>query len=181
VLALVIERPSYAFELSKRFEQRFGDLLLVGSSRVYQVIDAMRTSGLIEPMASDVPDGTERQPKLHYRATAEGALAYRQRLAEDLQHDPQRGELLLRLLSIVTHDPRALLDLVDRYERVCLDAMAARRSEPARAKSRTARGELLRALIVEQRRLELEARLKWIAFARKRIGASVGTDQEPPP
>jgi len=132
-------------------------------------------------MVTETPDGTERQPKVHYRATAAGAGAYRQRLAEDLQHDPQRGELLLRLLSTVTHDERALLDLVDRYEDACLDAMAVRRSGPRAAASAdaeaappdspTPREELVGALIAEQRRLEYDARLKWIAYARKRIQA----------
>ena len=79
VLGLVIERQSYGWELWKRFERLYGDVLAVGSdSNIYAALNKLRENGFIEEVEgsrSGVPDAT-RQPKPHYRATVEGLEAY---------------------------------------------------------------------------------------------------------
>lgn len=79
VLGLVLERPSYGYELSKRFEQRFGALLSVSRSHIYSALNSLLRDRLIEPLPHD---GSLRQPKVHYRATADGVAAFRTWLAE---------------------------------------------------------------------------------------------------
>ena len=161
VLALVIEKPSYGYEVWQRFEQRFGSLLDVGSSRIYQVVNGLLDEGLIE----QVPGGgvgSRRQPKPRYRATARGAREHRRWLAEELRDDPLRSELHRRLLAIGANDAPTMLELVDRYEQACLDEMA-----QIGGHARTSAVAVRDRLLAEEQRLVLEARLKWILFARR--------------
>ena len=163
VLALVIEKPSYGYEVWQRFEERFGDVLEVGSSRIYQVVNALLDDGLIEPVPGGEA-GSRRQPKPCYRATELGAREHRRWLAEDLRDDPLRAELRRRLLAVGGDDAATLLEIVDRYEQACLDEMA--RLGHARAETAAAVRD---RLLAEERRLALEARMKWIMFARRQL------------
>lgn len=80
VLGLVLEHPSYGYELSKRFEQRFGALLSVSRSHIYGALNSLQRDRLIEPLPD--PGDSPRQPKVHYRATEAGVAAFRAWLAE---------------------------------------------------------------------------------------------------
>lgn len=179
VLALLIERPTYVYELSQRFDDRFGELLPIATGTVYKAVDGLLRRGLIERMALDGEEDTRRQPKPHYRATADGARTLRQSLADDMRGDPFQTEMLQRLLSVSVQDARAMLDVVDRYERLCLEQLgsmptiAASLGDPG-SSFVSLRGEL----VAEERRLALEAQLKWVAYARSRIGAVSGGSGE---
>jgi DNA-binding PadR family transcriptional regulator len=175
VLALVIEKPSHGYEVWQRFEQRFGGLLDVGSSRIYQVVNGLLDEGLIEELPGEV-DGSRRQPRPRYRATAHGAREHRRWLAEELHDDPRRAELHRRLLAVGADDETTLRALVDRYEQACLDEMARiGGAHPAAA--------VRDRLLAEERRLVLEARLKWILFARRQLeavaSARAGREERP--
>lgn len=171
VLALVIEKPSYGYEVWQRFEQRFGGVLEVGSSRIYQVVNGLLDEGLIEEVPGD-PERSRRQPRPRYRATTHGARAHREWLAEELRGDPQQLELRRRLLAVGGEDVSLLLEVVDRYERGCLDEMAELRTSPSAggdSDATTVRDRLLE----EERRLVLDARMKWIIFARHQLQAAI--------
>ncbi len=176
VLALVIEKPSYGYEVWQRFEERFGSLLDVGSSRIYQVVNALLEEGLIEQVPGRGA-GSRRQPKPRYRATALGALEHRRWLAEELRDDPLRTELHRRLLAIGVDDATTMLELVDRYEQACLDEMAQLGGHaPMSADARLSAAAVRDRLLAEEQRLVLEARLKWILFARRQLQAAAAAD-----
>ncbi|MEX1142650.1 MAG: PadR family transcriptional regulator [Thermoleophilaceae bacterium] len=175
VLALVIERPSYGYELGHRFDERFGELYPISQSRIYQLLDRLRTLGLAEEIPDDSERASLRQPRPHYRATAAGARRHRQWIAAAIQADPRREELLRRLLATSAHDARTMLQIVDSYERACLDDMAHRstRSVHRSDDEPSERKRLRDVLISEERRLAHEGRLKFIAFARRHIQAEI--------
>ena len=79
LLGLVIERPSYAYELAQRFDRTYeGALSLSSTSHVYTALRALEDARLIE----EVPgSGTGRQPKPRYRAS-DGAIEQYQRVAD---------------------------------------------------------------------------------------------------
>jgi DNA-binding PadR family transcriptional regulator len=173
VLALVIERPSYSYEVWKRFEQRFADLYPLSKARIYQVIDQLLESRLIEELPTEAP--SSRQPRVAYRATAEGARSHREWLAASIQEDPRREELLRRLLATGARDARAMLQVIEVYERAYLadlsrDRGPANGATPA-PEDRAA--ELRELLIAEERRLAREAQFKFISFARQHIHAAL--------
>lgn len=176
VLALVIERPSYSFELWRRFEARFGQLYPVSKARIYQVLDQLLRHGLIEQLPAE--SNTSRQPRVQYRATAEGARAHREWIAASIQDDPLREELLRRLLATGARDARGLLQIVEAYERAYLDDMARGRAGAAEGLPRPLdeTAELRERLIAEERRLARDAQLKFITFARRHIRAALDAD-----
>src|ERR1700684_77907 len=70
LLGLVIERPSYAYELAQRFDRTYeGALSLSSTSHVYTALGALSDRGLIEELAGS---RVGRQPKPRYRAPAQG-------------------------------------------------------------------------------------------------------------
>ena len=180
---MLIERPSYGYELSQRFERRFGELLRAGTSHIYAALNSLERERLIEPMPSEQGTGKRRQPKIHYRATPAGARAYRGWLGKRMRDDAQRVELLGRLLSMGSLDIGAMLALVDRYERECLVEASRiaipRLDEPDR--NGNAAHDLAERLVAEERRLAIHGQLMWVEYARREILALAerGASQSP--
>ena len=173
VLALVIEKPSYGYEVWQRFEGRFAGVIDVGASRIYQAFDSLLGEGLIEQVPG-ADGGSRRQPRPCYRATTDGTRTHRAWLAEELRGDPTRLELNRRLLAVGADDAPTLLQVVDHYEQACLDEMTALHTD-----TRPTPGAMRDRLLAEERRLVLEARMKWILFARRQLEA-VGTPPRRP-
>jgi DNA-binding PadR family transcriptional regulator len=172
VLALVVEQPGYTYLIWKRFEKRFGHLYPVGKPRIYQVVDQLVKQGLVEALEDD--SGSTRQPKIRYRATAEGARRYREWIAGGMRDDPRREELLRRLLSTGVNDARTMLSIIDTYERAYLDDLAHVPSGPSGIDDTSDSVTALRdTLIDEERRLTREAQLRFITFARRLLRAEL--------
>jgi len=197
VLGLVIERPSYGYELFQRLERRYGGVLDPPISQIYAALNALERAELIEPLPEEerepVPDealrpAAKRQPKVHYRATASGARAFREWVAEQMREDPRHVELLRRIAGTAAAGiDRAgtMRALVDAYERACVDEASMLPLPPAREGTTpaAAAGELVERLVLAARRGLLDAHFAWIAYARKEIEAfertRMGTADEP--
>ncbi len=175
LLGLVIQRPSYGYELVRRFERTHGDELELSSvSQIYTALDTLKRRGLIEELS---PDGASapvvRQPKPHYRATAGGLREHREWLVGQLREDRRRCRLFARQLAMLAPgDARAV---IDSCERACLDEAA--RARPASGRDAAAEGpdpategpDLATCLVSEEERLAAGARLAWIEYARRRL------------
>ena len=123
LLGLLLARPGYGYQLMKRFEEAYGDVLALGSeSHVYTALNELSRRGLIEEI-TDPPAariGTHRQPKVRYRATAAGADAYRERMFEQAGADRRQSQLFVRQLAAMEHAPDVALQILERYEQACL-------------------------------------------------------------
>lgn len=197
VLGLVIERPSYGYELFQRLERRYGGVLEPPISQIYAALNALERAALIEPLPEEAPmvepdDGlrpaARRQPKVHYRATASGARAFREWVAEQMREDPHHVELLRRIAGTAAAGvdrTGTMRDLVDAYERACVEEASQLPLPPARdaATPAAAAGELVERLVLAARRGLLDAHFAWIAYARTEIEAfertRTGTIDEP--
>lgn len=171
VLGLVIERPSYGYEISQRLQARFGSLLELRSrSHVYAALDRLQSEGLVEGIAAESAiDAPARQPKVHYRATAAGALAYRRWVAERMRDDTQRLELMGKLIAVGARHLEGFGEILDRYEEECVREMQRiPLVDRAAADAESAR-ELVDRLVSEERRFALEAQLRWIDWAREEL------------
>ncbi len=185
VLGLVIERPSYGYELFQRLERRYGGVLDPPISQIYAALNALERAALIEPLPAEeagaAPDeharpAARRQPKVHYRATAGGARAFREWVAEQIRDDPRHVELLRRIAGTAAAGVDrvgTMRDLVDAYERACVEEASLLPLPPARsgATPAVAAGELVERLVLGARRGLLDAHFAWIAYARKEIDA----------
>ena len=178
VLSLLIEKPSYGYEIRERFERRFGDLMGgTSQSNIYAVLKRLQREAMIEQIAVETAQGSEGRPRIYYRATGAGGGMFRGWLAKRLRDDQERSELLSRLAATGMRRVEAMLDVIDRYEQECVQ-------EAQRAAQRAAElervgysravdpgAELIEDLIAEERRRSVAARLDWIDYARSRIRA----------
>jgi DNA-binding PadR family transcriptional regulator len=169
LLGIVVERPSYGYELARRLERLYGDMLH-GSydSRVYKALDTLAERKLIEAtgVESTVAVGTDRQPKRHYQATALGLGSYRGYLVEQLREARRHSQLLARHLAAFAGQPQMALTVIDALEEACLDeAVRAPIVPPPRA-GVDSRLALVAGLTGEERRLAMEGTLQWIDYAR---------------
>jgi DNA-binding PadR family transcriptional regulator len=170
LLGLVIQRPSYGYELVQRFERTFADALDLSSlSQIYTALDTLRRRGLTEEfVVEDEGDAHAivRQPKPHYRATAEGVRHYEQWLVGQIREERRRSRLFARQLSVLP--PSTALGIIERCEQACLEE--AKGAHPAGGEDGPA---LADRLLCEDGRLAVEARLAWLEYARRELGALV--------
>ncbi len=169
LLGLVIERPSYAYELAQRFERTYGEVLSLSSvSHIYTALSALKARSLIEEIA-----GTRagRQPKPHYRVTARGLSEYGDWLVSQVDEDHRRGWLFVLQLGTFTVDPAAALEILDRYEQACLAEARATAIASQVMPGEGGRQELAVRLAGEQARLALGAKLAWVEYARQELSA----------
>ena len=178
IVGLVIQRPSYGYELTQRFERCYGDSLeLSSNSQIYTALDTLSRKGLLEEF---VPQGDPahpgRQPKPHYRATPAGIKGHSDWLVSLLCQERRRSRVFARQLAVL---PLADgLRVIDLCEQACLkDAAGARL---ARGEN-TATVDLVARLLSEDERVALAARLAWIEFARGELQALDAPGAPPAP
>jgi DNA-binding PadR family transcriptional regulator len=171
VLGLVIERPSYGYELAQRFDRVYGEVLPVSSiSHIYAALNALEGRGMVEQLpATPLPSAGGRQPKPHYRATAIGDHGYREWLADQIRADRRRSRLFVRQLSVLANEPQAALEVLRRYEQACLDEAANTPIAPVQSGAPTS--DLVARLISEENRLMAQAILTWVEYARHELKA----------
>lgn len=186
VLALVIEQPSYGYELGQRFERRFAGVLEPQVSQIYAALSSLERAELVEPLVGEERPAPEAAPsrlaarqhaRVHYRATSGGQRAFRAWFADQLRADPPHGELLQRLAATAgagLDQVAVMSELIDNYERACVE-------EASRLPLRTRDGgepatpeDLIERLVVGARRSLLDARHEWIAYARREVRAFAG-------
>lgn len=172
LLGLVIHRPSYGYELVQRFERTHGDALDLSSiSQIYTALDTLKRRDLIEELANDGDSQAVRQPKLHYRATAEGIHEHREWLVGQLTEERRRSRLLVRQVAMLA--PTDGLAVIERFERACLREAAAVRPSGDKAPAE-GHAAIATRLLGEDNRLAANAKLSWIAYARRQFTALLG-------
>jgi DNA-binding PadR family transcriptional regulator len=171
VLGLLLERPSYGYEVLVRFRRAFdAGQWAISPQGLYAALDRLERDELIEPIEPVPGEGRRRQPKTPYRVTAGGARELRHFLESPIGPDPSRAEFLVRLQCAVSKDAAALLRMLDGYEHACLDELGRLALDCVSSPERhTPAGLVVERLALEDRRLMLQARLSWIDFARQQL------------
>jgi DNA-binding PadR family transcriptional regulator len=183
LLGLIVERPSYRYELCQRFERLYGDVRPLSSeSHIYAALKTLRTRGLVEETprpsqavagagreASEGGGGGGHQSRLYYRATPDGVCHYQEWLVDQIREDRRHSELLVRQLAVFARQPQVALQMLERYELALLAQARSAPLNPAGGRGEDAVGELIAQLVQEDRRLASEAKLAWIGAARSRL------------
>jgi DNA-binding PadR family transcriptional regulator len=167
LLGLVIERPSYAYELAQRFDRTYeGALSLSSTSHVYTALRTLEERGLVE----EVPgSGTGRQPKPRYRATDEAVEEYQRWLIGQLDEEQRRQRLFAMELAALMSDPEIARTVIDGYEQACLQEGGDSPLSVERGTCEEAESQLAERLASEQKRLAVGARLQWIQYVRREL------------
>lgn len=169
LLGLVIQRPSYGYELVQRFERTYGDALELSSpSQVYVSLDALKRRGLIEELPEEPEPGVVRQPKPHYRATETGVADYRKWLIALAGEQRRRSRMFARQISVL--GPKDALGVLEHCELAYLDEARREAPAPVSAARHADRLEgLATRLQWEEDRLAVGAMLSWIDYARREL------------
>jgi DNA-binding PadR family transcriptional regulator len=183
LLGLVIQRPSYGYELVQRFERTYGHVLELSSpSQIYTALDALERRELIEKLPPGEAPEISRQPKPHYRPTALGVEGHADWLVEQAHDERRRSHLFALQLAVL--GPQGALGILERYEQACLRDASRTSPEhdrkdgsPEAGASAAGEGghvsELAARLLGEEQRLSVQARLAWIGYARRELNALV--------
>jgi DNA-binding PadR family transcriptional regulator len=171
LLGLVIERPSYGYELVQRFERTYGDKLRLSShSHAYSALDVLEQRDLIEELPDPEASGTGRQPKVPCRATPKGVAAYHHWMRGQVAEDRRRHHVFLLQMTALSRDPDEALAILTDYEKSCLSDNSAGTIPRDDDAGGGALG-LQARLVAEEKRLTAAARLEWARFARSEIKA----------
>jgi DNA-binding PadR family transcriptional regulator len=186
VLALVIEQPSHGYEISQRYDERFGAFAALSAPRVYAALDRLRDAGMIEAVVLESAKPVRKQHLMRrsYRSTPAGLKAYRNWVAERMRDDPQRPQLLARIASAGSLGLDAVLAVIDRYERSCVEELRTLPTDSERVEvGDSSLEEITQYLVTDQQRRELRARHEWAVHARgivrahmQRTAAETGGD-----
>jgi DNA-binding PadR family transcriptional regulator len=176
VLGLLLEQPSYGYEVLVRFRRAFeAGRWAVTPQGLYASLDRLERDGLIEPVEQRDPTASRRQPKTPYRVTSAGARELRRFLDRPMAAEPSRAELLVRLQCAASHDAAGLLRALAGYERACLEELDRIGDETGADPPHTR--SLAERLTLEDRRLALQARLTWIDYARRELREVANEDR----
>jgi DNA-binding PadR family transcriptional regulator len=172
LLALVIERPSYGYELATRFERAYeGVLRLSSTSYAYTALQALEEHGLVEEVAGA---GGGRQPKPIYRATSDGVAALKEQLISEVSEGRRRSRVSARKLAVFAREPEVALALIDRIREACLkEAVQPPRSTPGTSADHDPASCLATRLAAEEDRLAIDAKLRWLDYAARELGAVI--------
>jgi DNA-binding PadR family transcriptional regulator len=169
LLGLVIERPSYGYELAHRFEHAYAGMLrLSGVSYVYTALDTLQRRGMIEEIRGT---RTGRQPRPRYRATPEGIREFKEHLIAQIGEDFRRSRLFARQLAAFVRDPDLALEVIEHYGQACLQEAGDTPIPSADELVVDGVAGLASRLVCEDGRLTMEAKLPWVEYARREFKA----------
>lgn len=107
ILTLVIEKPSYGYEIGKRYDRRFGSFLPTSRSTIYNGLDRFQQVELVEPQQSLVGTANGfRGLQVTYRPTRDASLAHGGWLSAPVESERWRQQMLARIGSAYLHGPR---------------------------------------------------------------------------
>lgn len=166
LLGLLLERPSYGYELAQRVNGRLGPAWRLATSSIYPVLDRLESDELIRRAVRDLPTRSRQRERVMYYATEKGLAAFEQWMERPVGKEPVRTELLAKIAVSRPEDAPRLLAALDQYERACLEIL-----ETSGVAARPADGwaALVYELVDEAADQHVRAELAWIALARRRI------------
>lgn len=172
VLGLLLERPSYGYELDQRFRRAFSEgpaAWELSQQAIYNHLRRLQRRGLITAEETGISReiSAQRSTRQLYRASPEGARTMREWLASPMSPRPSREEVLIRLHFGETDD-QEVRQVLSRHAEACLLELQRIGAMPA-----ATRRDLL---VKEEMRLTVQARLSWIEFARALVR---GPDDSP--
>lgn len=171
MLALVIEKPSYGYEIAVRYDRRFGLFLPTSKTSIYGSLDQLEYAGLVERLPLELAPAGGRRPRTIYRSTSEAKLTHLRWLSSPVAVERWHTELLARIGAAHLHGAQTMLEMLDRYAQHAeqhqrrLQQLSSER-EVAEQQTLLARSAIL--LLTEQQDATT-ARIHWANNAREEI------------
>jgi DNA-binding PadR family transcriptional regulator len=160
VLGLLIERPSYGYELAQRLEGRFPDWNL-SPTGVYGALNQLEDAEQVRIVGERSTGGRRAPRRTVYESTPAGVSAFREWLAESSTMDPNRQELDMKIQLASRESLPLMIELARRQETVCMGELA--------ALTRTAPPDSVSAWEHAAAVLNRNGRIKWLQFRIERL------------
>lgn len=120
VLGLMIDRPTYGYQLKQEMADRVGFLGLA-TSAIYRIIERLETEGWVAETGTQSGGGTRRGvPRILYKATPEGVQQFKTWIAAPSAPAVVRDELQAKLAVSAPEDLPCLLEAAEEQARECL-------------------------------------------------------------
>ncbi|HEX5853219.1 MAG TPA: PadR family transcriptional regulator [Solirubrobacteraceae bacterium] len=179
VLGLLIERPSYGYQLTKRLDEQFGAWAWQ-SSGVYTALDQLVRDGDVRSRGKKEMGATARgAPRVVYEATPQGQGTFAAWINESTPLSPVRDGLDLKILLARPEFLPSLIDQTWAQEQQCIDHLRALRSTRPPSAGLSASWE--EAAVVLKSRAEikqLEARIETLQETRSVMATILARDSE---
>lgn len=178
VLGLVIERPSYAYEVARRFERTYSGSLTISSvSHVYTALGALRERGFVETPGDNAEDASETsRSRRRWEATPLGISEHASWLVSQVHDERRRQRVLIAQLGALARTPGQAIAALDAYEQACVREIAS--APPPGADEGAGTTRLVARLVAEETRLTLASRLRWVQYARAQLQAITAPQPE---
>jgi len=164
-LALLVERGGHGYELAHRLNRRLGPTWRIDPKQIYPILDELARAELATFTEEPNPD-RPRQPRVVYHATDKAPEMLRRWMRSPVEKEPVRPDVLARIASATPGDAARLLDVLDAYERELLLLMEANDDADPVVRSWST---LLLAVVRAHTDAHLQAELRWLGEARRRI------------
>lgn len=161
LLALLADGPRHGYDLRAAFETRTASLWSLNSGQVYTTLDRLERDGMVT--ASDDPLDQTGRRRL-YSVTASGRDELVRWLdAASWTAEPQRDELLMKVLLAADHPDRAAL-IIAEHRHVLLE-----RLQTLRREQRNTPDTLAHQLVGDALVARLESDLTWLDRCEQRL------------
>jgi DNA-binding PadR family transcriptional regulator len=166
ILGLILERPGYGYELTRRLNERLGPAWQLPESAVYGVLDFLEGKGFVQREITEV-DRPRARERVTYHPTATATAEFERWLRTRTRKEPIRTELLAKLAVARLEHADSLLEALTQYEKDCLAMLTAAGDADA---PRQDTWEHLIACVIEDAAVDhLQAEIDWTRKARDRV------------
>lgn len=170
ILGILLERPSYPYELSVRFEKTISHAWQLNRGQVYQTVYRLEDEGYVERI--DTKPNAHGQ-KVIYQVSEQGRDEFdRWMSSRSGGVRPLRDDLLVRLALARSEDSDELLNAISRREYLCAERLTeyaeVQESMVPLDRARSWQ-EAAPALSMNAALAQLNAELTWLATAREMI------------
>jgi DNA-binding PadR family transcriptional regulator len=169
VLGLVIERPSYGYQLAQRLEERFGASGFAPSG-VYSALDQLTRDELVRS-AGELGAGPARRaaPRMIYEATPQGVDHFESWMLASAATPPLRDDLHMKIALCQPRNVPRLIEMVHGQELACLGRLRdlSLLAEEDRAGAGREWSRLMKVLARDAEVAFWNARIEWLQNARE--------------
>jgi DNA-binding PadR family transcriptional regulator len=169
MLALLSAAPGHPYELYRRYQQRFGELVPMAGATAYKMLPMLVRRGEAEGIPVAGRPGGRRFPaaEFSYRITEAGEQAARRWILSPVRAERWRQELLARMDAASILGVDALYELISRYEHARGDEERELRRQLEGVPE--SEGVLGHRLSLQERLGVLERQGQWVLLARGRL------------
>jgi DNA-binding PadR family transcriptional regulator len=168
VLGLVIQRPSYGYEIADRCQRLCGSFLHVHQTSIYGALERLNNVGLIEALDRR-PRLTGHRERRYFRVTTEGGRQHQHWAESEIRPETERAQLLARIATAGRSGTKGLRLALDRYERVLANQAENLAENQVVDASYPSLDALCERLVIVERRIALAGSEEWLAVARDEV------------